>query len=215
MGEKADMMAFIEGKVVGILFQGSPTHPKQLLAEGEEREEALPTVEGQAKALAESKHESQSIVHHGKGMSMKQVVNSFVNRSPKAGSTVKKPNRKEKNSIAIHEGASGKSREAPCHKEGPRKVKSSALIGVKEGERMRNHLTVKEGRREFDRPKPNKTAKKSPIWRPVRRGEDGRREQRLSPRSNSSHTKTFVDLHLTYFLSLHLIQEELRTVVAG
>lgn len=42
------------------------------------------------------------------------------------------PNREAKNSTAIHEGASGKSRAAPCRREGPRKVKSSAPVGVEQ-----------------------------------------------------------------------------------
>ncbi|GJY50612.1 putative ribonuclease H-like domain-containing protein [Tanacetum coccineum] len=66
---------------------------------------------------------------------------------------------------------------------------------------MRNHSTVKERMGEFDRLKPTRTAKKSSIQQPVGRGEDGRR--------------TFVDLPLTYFLSLPLIQEELRTAIVG
>ncbi|GJW28584.1 hypothetical protein Tco_0045459 [Tanacetum coccineum] len=40
------------------------------------------------------------------------------------------PNHEAKNSTAIHEGASGKSRASPYRREGPRKVKSSASVGV-------------------------------------------------------------------------------------
>ncbi|GJW97694.1 retrovirus-related pol polyprotein from transposon TNT 1-94 [Tanacetum coccineum] len=68
---------------------------------------------------------------------------------------------------------------------------------------MRNHLTVKE-RRESSTALSQPKRQRRVIF-----------DDRLSPRSDSSHTKTFVGLPLTYFLSLALIQEKLRTAVVG